>query len=117
MGVKLGHEVGYTIIFEDYTSHMTVLKYMTNSVLLQELRDEHDLKSYSVIMVEEVQERTVSSGILLQLLKKITRSNFKILISSTTLDDMEKFIDIFECSIFKIRWSGHLVDIDYLKVP
>ena len=40
MGVKLGHEVGYSIRFEDCTSDRTILKYMTDGMLLREFLDE-----------------------------------------------------------------------------
>ena len=46
MGVKLGNEVGYSIRFEDCTSERTVLKYMTDGMLLREFLGEPDLKSY-----------------------------------------------------------------------
>ena len=48
MGVKLGHEVGYSIRFEDCTSDKTVLKYMTDGMLLREIVIEPSLESYSV---------------------------------------------------------------------
>ena len=53
MGVKLGHEVGYSIRFEDCTSERTLIKYMTDGMLLQEFLGEPDLASYSVVMVDE----------------------------------------------------------------
>ena len=40
MNVKLGHEVGYSIRFEDNTSDKTVIKYMTDGMLLRELLGE-----------------------------------------------------------------------------
>ncbi|KAH8033801.1 hypothetical protein HPB51_016256 [Rhipicephalus microplus] len=46
MGVKLGNEVGYSIRFEDCTSERTVLKYMTDGMLLREFLSEPDLASY-----------------------------------------------------------------------
>jgi pre-mRNA-splicing factor ATP-dependent RNA helicase DHX16 len=46
MGVKLGHEVGYSIRFEDCTSDKTVVKYMTDGMLLREFLSEPDLASY-----------------------------------------------------------------------
>ncbi|KAG4947014.1 hypothetical protein JHK87_043021 [Glycine soja] len=54
MGVKLGHEVGYSIRFEDCTSEKTILKYMTNGI---------------VVMVDEDHERTLSTDILFGLVK------------------------------------------------
>ncbi len=49
MGVKLGHEVGYSIRFEDCTSDKTVLKYMTDGMLLREFLGEPDLASYRCV--------------------------------------------------------------------
>ena len=48
VGVKLGHEVGYSIRFEDCTSDKTLIKYMTDGMLLREFLGEPDLASYSV---------------------------------------------------------------------
>ncbi|KAJ0443294.1 putative RNA helicase [Helianthus annuus] len=114
MGVKLGHEVGYSIRFEDCTSDKTVLKYMTDGMLLREILSEPDLASYSVVMVDEAHERTLSTDILFGLVKHIARfrPDLKLLISSATLD-AEKFSDYFDSAwIFKIP-----VEINYAKAP
>ncbi|KAI3965131.1 hypothetical protein MKW92_039518 [Papaver armeniacum] len=119
MGVKLGHEVGYSIRFEDCTSDKTVLKYMTDGMLLREFLGEPDLASYSVVMVDEAHERTLSTDILFGLVKDISRfrSDLKLLISSATLD-AEKFSDYFDSApIFKIPGRRFPVDIHYTKAP
>ncbi|RVW31700.1 putative pre-mRNA-splicing factor ATP-dependent RNA helicase DEAH6 [Vitis vinifera] len=77
MGVKLGHEVGYSIRFEDCTSEKTVLKYMTDGMLLREFLGEPDLASYSVVMVDEAHERTLSTDILFGLVKA-SRDSFQL---------------------------------------
>ena len=46
MGVKLGNEVGYSIRFEDCTSERTVVKYMTDGMLMREFLSEPDLETY-----------------------------------------------------------------------
>ncbi|KAI5657262.1 hypothetical protein M9H77_26055 [Catharanthus roseus] len=71
MGAKLGEEVGYTIQFEDI-SHidLTRIKYHTDGVLLREMMDDPLLSKYSVIMIDEAHERSLSTDILLGLLKK-----------------------------------------------
>lgn len=51
MGVKLGNEVGYSIRFEDKTSDKTIIKYMTDGMLLRELLTEPDLGAYSCLYV------------------------------------------------------------------
>jgi ATP-dependent RNA helicase DHX8/PRP22 len=60
-GCQLGQEVGYTIRFEDCTSPETKIKYMTDGMLLRELLIEPDLPRYTLIMLDEAHERTVSS--------------------------------------------------------
>uniref|UniRef100_A0A2N9HIK7 RNA helicase n=1 Tax=Fagus sylvatica TaxID=28930 RepID=A0A2N9HIK7_FAGSY len=119
MGVKLGHEVGYSIRFEDCTSEQTVLKYMTDGMLLREFLGEPDLESYSVVMVDEAHERTLSTDILFGLVKDISRfrPDLKLLISSATLD-AEKFSDYFDAApIFKIPGRRYPVEIHYTKAP
>ncbi|KNG81954.1 pre-mRNA-splicing factor ATP-dependent RNA helicase-like protein cdc28 [Aspergillus nomiae NRRL 13137] len=73
MGVKLGNEVGYAIRFEDNTSDKTVLKYMTDGMLLRELLTEPDLGQYSALMIDEAHERTVPTDIACGLLKDIAK--------------------------------------------
>ncbi|KAI7905673.1 P-loop containing nucleoside triphosphate hydrolase protein [Cokeromyces recurvatus] len=53
MGVHLGREVGYSIRFEDCTSDKTVIKYMTDGMLLREFMTEPDLDSYSCMIIDE----------------------------------------------------------------
>ncbi|XP_010461072.1 PREDICTED: pre-mRNA-splicing factor ATP-dependent RNA helicase DEAH1 [Camelina sativa] len=119
MGVKLGHEVGYSIRFEDCTSDKTVLKYMTDGMLLRELLGEPDLASYSVVIVDEAHERTLSTDILFGLVKDIARfrPDLKLLISSATMD-AEKFSDYFDTApIFSFPGRRYPVEINYTSAP
>lgn len=97
MGVKLGNEVGYAIRFEDKTSEKTVLKYMTDGMLLREILLDPQLLQYKAIMLDEAHERTVSTDILMGLLKEVqlARSDFRLIISSATMD-AQKFSAYFE---------------------
>ena len=70
MGVKVGNEVGYSIRFEDNTSDKTVLKYMTDGMLLREFLTEPDLGGYSALMIDEAHERTLHTDILFGLVKR-----------------------------------------------
>jgi pre-mRNA-splicing factor ATP-dependent RNA helicase DHX16 len=92
LDVKLGHEVGYSIRFEDCTTEKTIIKYMTDGMLLREFLGEHDLNSYSAIMIDEAHERTLHTDVLFGLVKDVAkyRKDLKLLISSATLD-AEKF--------------------------
>ena len=88
VGCKLGHEVGYSIRFEDCSSERTLIKYMTDGMLLREFLNEPDLQSYSVLIIDEAHERTLHTDILFGLVKDIVkfRKDIKLLVSSATLD-------------------------------
>ena len=65
--------MGYTIRFEDCTSPETVIKYMTDGMLLRECLIDPDLTQYAIIMLDEAHERTIHTDVLFGLLKKVTR--------------------------------------------
>nr|XP_019960529.1 PREDICTED: putative pre-mRNA-splicing factor ATP-dependent RNA helicase DHX16 [Paralichthys olivaceus] len=119
MSVKLGNEVGYCIRFEDCTSERTVLKYMTDGMLLREFLTEPDLASYSVIIIDEAHERTLHTDILFGLIKDIARfrPDLKVLVASATLDT-ERFSCFFDdAPVFRIPGRRFPVDIFYTKAP
>lgn len=119
MNTKLGHEVGYSIRFEDCTSDKTIIKYMTDGMLLRELLTEPDLQTYSVLIIDEAHERTLHTDILFGLVKDIAkfRPELKLLISSATLD-AEKFSAYFDdAPIFRIPGRRYPVNIYYTKNP
>ncbi|KAH7325752.1 P-loop containing nucleoside triphosphate hydrolase protein [Stachybotrys elegans] len=119
VGVKVGNEVGYSIRFEDCTSDKTILKYMTDGMLLREFMTEADLAGYSAIMIDEAHERTVHTDILLALVKDLARErpDLKLLISSATMN-AEKFAQYFDdAPIFNIPGRRYPVDIYYTPAP
>ncbi|MCJ1477877.1 hypothetical protein MMC13_006550 [Lambiella insularis] len=119
MGVKLGNEVGYSIRFEDNTSDKTILKYMTDGMLLREFLTEPDLGGYSALMIDEAHERTLHTDILFGLVKDIAkfRPELKLLISSATLD-AQKFSQFFDdAPIFKVPGRRFAVDTFYAPQP
>ena len=69
VGCRLGQEVGYTIRFEDCTSPETRIKYMTDGMLQRECLVGPDVSAYSVVMLDEAHERTISTDVLFGLLK------------------------------------------------
>ena len=119
MNVRVGHEVGYSIRFENCTSKKTVIQYMTDGMLLREFLTEPDLMSYSALIIDEAHERTLHTDILFGLVKDVARfrSDLKLIISSATLD-AEKFSKYFDdASIFMIPGRMYPVDIYYTKAP
>ncbi|CAI0390751.1 unnamed protein product [Linum tenue] len=81
-GVELGQKVGYSIRFDDRTSGVTRIKYMTDGLLLREALLDPYLSRYSVVIVDEAHERTVHTDVLLGLLKNVQKARLK----SGTLD-------------------------------
>ncbi|KAH8678087.1 P-loop containing nucleoside triphosphate hydrolase protein [Xylariales sp. PMI_506] len=134
VGCELGKEVGYSIRFEDATSASTRIKFMTDGLLIREALVDPLLSRYSVIMVDEAHERSISTDILLGLLKKIMkrRPELRIIISSATLQ-AEEFLRFFSqnadaeqvsengshqiASIISLEGRTYPIDVLYLEAP
>ena len=119
MGVRLGSEVGYAIRFEDKTNEKTVLKYMTDGMLLREFLTEPDLGGYSALIIDEAHERTLHTDVLLGLVKDIARfrPELKLIISSATMN-AQKFAQYFDdAPIFNVPGRRYSVDIHYTPHP
>lgn len=113
MDVKLGEEVGYSIRFEACTSSKTLLKYLTDGMLLREAMNDSRLSQYGVVILDEVHERTLSTDILMGVLKQLlaTRKDIKIVVMSATLD-AGKFQSYFENSpLLSVPGRTHPVEI------
>lgn len=102
--VPLGDTVGYKMRFEDHTSPSTKIKIMTDGILLQELKLDPWLSKYSVIMVDEAHERSLNIDFILGLLKRILqeRHDFKVIISSATINTDMFSMYFNECPVIKI---------------
>lgn len=88
LDVEFGQEVGYTIRFEDYTTERTRLKYMTDGMLLREATGDPVLSRYSIILLDEAHERTVSTDLMMGFLKELLprRPDLKLIVMSATLE-------------------------------
>jgi pre-mRNA-splicing factor ATP-dependent RNA helicase DHX15/PRP43 len=120
MDVELGNEVGYTIRFEDVSNQNTILKYLTDGMLLREAMSDPLLSRYSCIILDEAHERTLSTDVLMGLLKGVMqrRKDIKIVVMSATLDAI-KFQEYFENSPPPVKVPGrtHPVEIFYTPEP
>ncbi|XP_047439691.1 probable ATP-dependent RNA helicase DHX35 [Mugil cephalus] len=129
-GALLGHEVGYTIRFDDCSDpHATRIKFLTDGMLVREMMADPLLKKYSVLMLDEAHERTLYTDIAIGLLKKIQkkRRDLRVIVASATLD-AKKFHDFFNlnesgdpnkdtCAILTVEGRTYPVDIFYTVSP
>ena len=69
--MELGTKVGYSIRFEDVTSKETLIKYMTDGVLLRESLLDAELNQYSAIVMDEAHERSLNTDVLFGILRKV----------------------------------------------
>jgi len=119
MDVVLGEQVGYSIRFEACTSAKTVLKYLTDGMLLREAMNDTRLSQYGVIILDEVHERTLSTDILMGVLKQLItrRKDIKIVVMSATLD-AGKFQTYFDDSpLLSVPGRTHPVEILWANEP
>ncbi|XP_028811972.1 pre-mRNA-splicing factor ATP-dependent RNA helicase PRP16 [Denticeps clupeoides] len=119
IGSNLGEEVGYAIRFEDCTSEKTVVKYMTDGILLRESLRESDLDHYSAVIMDEAHERSLNTDVLFGLLREIVarRADLKLIVTSATMDS-DKFASFFgNVPIFHIPGRTFPVDILFSKTP
>lgn len=117
MNVKLGDDVGYAIRFEDCTSEKTIIKYMTDGILLRETLNETELEKYSVIIMDEAHERSLNTDVLFGILRDVVarRNDLKLIVTSATMDS-KKFSEFFgNVPIFNIPGRTFPVEIIYSK--
>jgi ATP-dependent RNA helicase DHX8/PRP22 len=119
VGCRLGQEVGYTIRFEDCTSPRTKIKYMTDGMLLRECLLDPKVSKYSVLLLDEAHERTVSTDVLFGLLKKAAkeRPDLKLIVTSATLDSERFSSYFFDCPILTIPGRTYPVEVLFSRDP
>ena len=120
---RLAHElagapkgfVGHKIRFQDRTGPETVLKVMTDGILLAETHSDRELRAYDTIIVDEAHERSLNIDFLLGYLKRlvVTRPELKVIVTSATIDT-QRFSDFFGgAPVIEVSGRTYPVEVRY----
>jgi ATP-dependent helicase HrpA len=117
LGEDIGRTVGYKIRFADKTGDKSVIKIMTDGMLLAEVQHDPLLRAYSTIIVDEAHERSLNIDFVLGILKTLIRrrKNLKLIITSATIDT-EKFSKAFDNAPI-IEVSGRMYPVEVRYMP
>src|SRR6478672_1333536 len=105
LAVELGTAVGYQVRFTDQSSRDTLVKVMTDGILLAEMQRDRDLRRYDTIIIDEAHERSLNIDFILGYLKQLLprRPDLKVIITSATIDPQ--------------RFAEHFADPDGTPAP
>ncbi|MGS2744010.1 ATP-dependent RNA helicase HrpA [Halomonas sp. LS-001] len=117
--VSLGDQVGYQVRFTDQSSATTLVKLMTDGILLAETQHDPLLLRYDTIIIDEAHERSLNIDFLLGYLKRLLpkRPDLKIIITSATID-VERFAAHFgtpetPAPVVEVTGRTYPVDVHY----
>nr|WP_281272946.1 ATP-dependent RNA helicase HrpA [Streptomyces reniochalinae] len=115
LGSQLGEAVGWKVRFTDQVRDHTLVKLMTDGILLAEIQQDRELRQYDTIIIDEAHERSLNIdfllGYLAQLLPK--RPDLKVVITSATIDP-ERFSRHFgDAPIVEVSGRTYPVEVRY----
>lgn len=123
MGCTLGDTVGFTVRFEDCTSKATKIRFITDGCLLREAISDRLLKNYSVVLLDEVHERTINTDVLFGIVRDAQRQRkqtnmtpLKIIVTSATMD-IDHFGKYFGVRGMYLEGRTYPVKVFHAKEP
>eukprot|EP01084_Bolivina_argentea_P193595 332127_1 len=119
MGTPLGERCGYSVRFDDKTGQETVVKYVTDGVLLREAMSDALLTCYDVLVLDEAHERSLRTDVLFGLVRRLqkTRPKLKLVVMSATFD-FKLVMDFFHgAKLLNIPGSAYPVKVFYSASP
>ena len=120
---ELGTLVGYSVRFEDVTSNETKIKYMTDGMLLRESINDPLLQRYTVVILDEIHERTLHTDILMGIVKQAQKERvkrglkqLKLILMSATMD-VDQFSKYFNnAPVLYLEGRQHKVDVFHSSI-
>lgn len=115
LACQVGQQVGYKIRFGDHTSARTLVKLMTDGVLLAEMQQDRFLNQYDTIIIDEAHERSLNIDFLLGYLKQLLpkRPDLKLIITSATIDPQRFSQHFFDAPIIEVSGRTYPVETRY----
>lgn len=118
LGQSIGQAVGYKVRFHDQTHPQSLIKLMTDGILLAESQNDPYLNQYDTLIIDEAHERSLNIDFLLGYLKWLLpkRPDLKLIITSATIDP-ERFARHFnDAPIVNVSGRTYPVDIRYRPI-
>lgn len=115
LNTEIGQLVGYKVRFSDHVSDNTLIKLMTDGILLAEIQQDKLLLNYDTIIIDEAHERSLNIDFILGYLKQLLpkRPDLKVIITSATID-VERFSQHFNCApIIEVSGRTYPVEVRY----
>src|SRR5687768_12888715 len=118
LGTPLGATVGYKVRFTDQVTDDTMVKVMTDGILLAEIQNDRMLRRYDTLIIDEAHERSLNIDFILGYLKQLLprRPDLKVVITSATIDP-ERFSRHFgDAPIIEVSGRTYPVEMRYRPV-
>ncbi len=118
LNVRVGEEVGFQVRFQDESKDITLIKVMTDGVLLAETANDRFLEKYDTIIIDEAHERSLNIDFLLGYLKRILprRPDLKVIVTSATID-VERFSQHFNgAPVVEVSGRTFPVEVHYRPI-
>jgi ATP-dependent helicase HrpA len=118
LGTSVGQAVGYAVRFTDRVGEATLVKLMTDGILLAELHRDGILAAYDAIIVDEAHERSLNIDFLLGYLKDLLprRSDLKLVITSATIDTPRFAHHFGDAPVIEVSGRSYPVEMRYLPI-
>ena len=115
LGTELGGVIGYKVRFADTSSDDTLIKVMTDGILLTELQHDRSLLRYDTVIIDEAHERSLNIDFILGYLHRLlpSRPDLKVIITSATIDP-ERFSRAFwDAPVVEVSGRSYPVEVRY----
>ena len=115
LNTELGTAVGYQVRFTDHSSATTLVKVMTDGILLAEMQRDRDLRRYDTIIIDEAHERSLNIDFILGYLKQLLprRPDLKVIITSATIDPQRFSKHFGNAPIIEVSGRTYPVEVRY----